>query len=399
MSVNTMYSDVNNENEFKYDFRTSFIYKYMKWTFQYTCETDWFQQTRTRKGFYTIGQIGVLLIGWSYYGFNCYDLMLHLNNYIKKDVFNATVDLIYALLSTFELIGLLTIGHYLMKRHPFLIQDQFKGIKNLVASSSKDANEVDRMIKKSERQVYDFMAVAAVIDLLMPIITNMLFLVNKHWSKNLNSEYGIFIILSPFVIHLLSMPFLFLTLFIVRLQTIQLKLLFEKITLCQNDENVIHIFNCYVDIHDSIKKVNKACTPYVIFLIISFGLEGSVGIYTEVVANVAFFKLPGLTYMDIIYAIFTLACYIADVSLQYLLPILTLASVSRDQMKVAPLLLKSAAGRADLHNVHRLAHSIDLLQRTEGVGYNVFNSPITRWKAVSWVLIGPIVKVLFSRLI
>ena len=401
MLVNAIDPEEEDETELKYDFQTSFIYKYMKWTFQCTCETDWFKQTQCRKLLYTLGQIAVLLVGCSYYGFHCY--MLHLNNYLAHmhDVFNAILDLIYHFTSSFEVIGFLTLGHYTMKRHPSLVQDQIECIKKLLALLQEDTEEVDIMIKKSERQVYDCIAVGGVILLLMPLITNMLFIANMHWNKEINSTYrlSILMLVSEFIIRLLAMPFLFVTFFTVRLQRIQLKLLFNKIEKFQNDEDVTDIFNSYTNIHKSISKVDKTYSAFVIYLILSFGLEGSVGIYAEIVDNIDFFRMPGLTKMDIIYAAICIAYYVASSYFELLLPILEMATVSRDQMKVAPMLLKSTPGRADFRNVHRIAHSIDLFQRSEGAGYKIFNSPITRWKAVSWVMIGPIVKMLFSRLI
>ena len=395
----TIDPELNVETELKYDFKTSFIYKYMKWTFQYTSETDWFQKTRSRKLFYTICQIAVLLFCWSHYGFECYEIVLHFNDYLKENIFSTTLEIGYILFNSFEIFGLLTLGHYIMKRYPSLIQDQIKCIKKLIITFREDASEVNRMMKKSESRVQDFVAVGAVIIMLMPIICNILLIANVRSKEKLNNSYSTYVLISSFVIWLLAMPFLFVTLFIVELQKIQLKLLLKKIELCQNYDDILDIFKSYTYVHQSIGKVNKAYSSYVIYLILSFGLEGSVGIYSEIEETIAFCKLPGFTHLDIVYTVFLTAYYVASVSFQFLMPILKIATVSIDQKKVAPMLLKSIPGQMDLYKVHRIAQSIDLLQRSEGVGYQIFNSPITKWKTVCWVLIGPIVKLLFSRLI
>ena len=98
-----------------------------------------------------------LLVGWCYYAVLCYAVILR--NIHKKEwnVFNFNENVTKYLIVNAGLIGLLTIGHCITRKLPFLIQDQINYTRRFLVSSQEDVVEIDEMIKTRENKVKIFL--------------------------------------------------------------------------------------------------------------------------------------------------------------------------------------------------------------------------------------------------
>ena len=167
---------------------------------------------------------------------------------------------------------------------------------------------------------------------------------------------------------------------------------YEKIETRNRDRS--QIFKKYLEIHNSVAKSSKACKVYLIYLIVMFGLTASSGTYNAIVSVVDYFKNPKSVINSAVFVVLGEIEFLSQTILLLLVPLVMLGKICDDQKKVTLKLLKLNGDEADDHGI---AHDIDLLQRVESIGYNVFGGPITRWKTITWLFIGPFVKVLLSK--
>ena len=101
--------------------------------------------------------------------------------------------------------------------------------------------------------------------------------------------------------------------------------------------------------------------------------------------------------LEIAEKVLALFLFLTETTLLLLIPTIAFTKVSREQKKVLPLLLSQII-KDNMRISHISAHSIKLLQSCEGVGYQVWNSSISKWKTLSWELVGPHVKLFISTL-
>ena len=199
---------INVDHEFSYDFQTSSTYKYMKWTFQHINISDSFLRTRSKRVFYSVCRVTALLICWSFFGYNCYADYLYYRPFFSQNVsrFNLIMGIIEQVFFDFRIPGLQLIGFYIMRNYPHLIQTQITALQSII-SSTEEAVDVSRDVKKSEREIQDIMALAAVIMLLIPIIFNII-LIKRALSYH-DAIIDSIILVTFFITIILSMPFLF----------------------------------------------------------------------------------------------------------------------------------------------------------------------------------------------
>ena len=379
-----------------YDFQSSFIYKSLKWSFQYADCEDQIFRSRGRKILFYFCQIIVLALGWTYFLYESYHSYKVLKQYeLQASFFSFVIYVIYYVLYLMQKVGTQTIGIYTLKRYPSLIEHHIDALEVLNAKNNVGStDEIYNKIKKRERHIYDLIAFCSVILLLVPLVYTI-------WGEvqMLGKPSYAFLdtirLLAYFSHWLASMPFLFYIIFLAQIQMIHLRSLSRMI---QNGYSGIDIFAEYRKIHDSVAYASRSSSLYLVFTIISVGFLCSVGTYTIVASTIEAAKgdIAVSVIMDFVFGAFI---FVSQIILVNLFPLITLSKVGIEEKKIVSVLLNADQGQLSNHSPFSIAHSIDLLQRVEGVGYKVLGSPITKWKTIVWLLIGPFAKFFISKVL
>ena len=159
----------------------------------------------------------------------------------------------------------------------------------------------------------------------------------------------------------------------------------------------IQVFQEYRSIYRGIQHTSKSCKIYLIYLVILFGVQASLGTYNRIMSLIRFFKGP-MEFMDVATNIGDLIDFISQTGLLLLFPLVSMSRVSTEQNKVITVLMSVDEEESGSVSPHGIAHNIDLLHRSKGIGYSVFGTPVTKWKAITWLLVGPLLKILISKL-
>ena len=387
-------------NSNSYDFRSSFIYKYLKWSFQYVDNRDCILWNKGKALIYFICQMIVLCLGWSYFCYECYHgfKWLRYEENPKPNLFDFVIYLVYYVVLMSQRTAIQTIGFFTLKKNPLFLQAQIADLQ-VMASSTGNVSIISKVqidLKNSQRKIYDIMAASGAVMLLFPLLTSVsleVHILGRPSYPMLNTIR----LFAYFILQLLSLPFLYCLLFMTKVQRIHLHTLFDIINR-SDQRGSFDIFSEYKKIHKSIAESSKTCSLYLVYLIISVAFLFSVGTYTAAASVIVASKAPmsAFAIWDLLSGI---SIFITQTAVVFLLPLVFLAKVGTDQRKIVSRLLNLDPEQAKAHSLHHITYSIDLLQRVEGVGYKVFNSPITQWKTIIWLLIGPFVKILLSKVL
>ena len=392
------YTPLDEDHLSNYSFISSYIYKYSRIAFQYVHPADSFYRSKSRRRVFYFMQTLAILFGCSAFGLKCHYIWVEIQPTFVKDgaSFNLVLTLSHKIFCQFRMLAFQIIGCYTLFRHPLTIETQINSLRELVATEvEEERNSLFQSIKKCEKYINVLMGIAVFVSIGVPIVY-LGFLVHAN-SAYPFSVLNCFMIIGFALSKVIALPIVFYMLMLVQLQKIHVEAFCQIIRGRGGGGGDFDLFLEYKKIHQLIASCSRNCSIYVLYLVIVFGLEASVGTYDAIVSVIHLLKEP-VAYPEIAERVLALFGFLTETPLLLLIPILGFAKVSREQKKVVTLLLSLATNKDDMRINHTCAHSIELLQRCEGVGYQVWNSSISRWKTLSWVLVGPLVKVFISKL-
>ena len=106
-----------------YDIQSSLIYKCIRWSFLHIKSDDDIFNTRKKRKLYRLCQFLALLLGWSYFGYQCYQMYeWYLDAAKKGDLLVNAMDLIYQISHTLWLVALQNTGFFILRCHPAMLK-------------------------------------------------------------------------------------------------------------------------------------------------------------------------------------------------------------------------------------------------------------------------------------
>ena len=117
-----------------YDFKPSFINKYLQWTFQHPQPNDYFPQSRRGRFLCYLCQLLALCIGWSYFIYESHNNYVYCSYYFSdKRILPALITmLVHQIIMLFRMTGLQSIGFYFFHRNDCIIKKHVDDINILI---------------------------------------------------------------------------------------------------------------------------------------------------------------------------------------------------------------------------------------------------------------------------
>ena len=362
--------NVNIEETKDYEFKRSFLYKYMVCSFQYVDPCLKNGKSKLKLILFQLGRVVAVLLIWFVIGFGFFYTIETRNSTDVNALTHQHLIFIGRTAGNLWQIFNYNIGLYLFYKFPSKIQ---KEISELVKTSG-NKSQLQQKLRVCGKRMTKFNIIILNVFVMLRFLTCLVYLaIDGKMSLRVKMLIGV-------ALHrMLSLPFLLYFVFLVRLQALKVQIFIESLVsknLAVKKEDLIE---SYIGISSSIKKTAKEYHIYVVFLVVflcMFVLR-----FTNVIAGDINLieehssKKP----LDILYHVKETVESAIDIAI-YVTVLLDISRVSLAQKNVLSKLLElkkeSYHDRLDTINIFEKHHQID------GTGYNVFGIPISGMKTL-----------------
>ena len=399
------YSLLSNEINFEsrhsdsFDFRTSFLYKYMSRVFQYVDEDLNSYQNPNRYYWCKILRVLSMIVMWLCVVFRFVQFFYSEISFLKTaSLFQLLVFLVNYIMWMVRYLVIHHFGVLTFCRIPSLAVQLIESLKREV-ESEEDLKRINLKLKNKERQVNKIIASAFLCIFLLHFLNGVIPViiteVRKPGSSNFNFWIEFFNFLVLLYTRIVSLPFLYYLIFISYLQCIELEEFCQMLP--RTIKSADDIFHEYVKIH---QKINNSAKKVHLYLSVSIGtvvIWGLLAVYSFVQKLSNFSRSSTDEFTVIFDVIFTFLSNTVEVVYLFLLPWLLLSNVSKKQTKVIVSVLAIPFSKMDwsspFNNVSEIlqfSSRLEDFQKHAGTGYKVFGIEMNKVKTVWLFILAPV---------
>lgn len=354
-------------------FKSSLLYKYMVYTFQYVDPRATNYKCRRNLRIFQLCRLLISIIISSFIGFSFYYTIIQVDQHVdfRKSsdiaVFVRTVKNIWENFDYY--IGL----HLFYKYSTSKVEEELEAM-NRLCENDIEKRKLWKNLRRHEKNMRKFLIFSFILFVLLRIVGTVVYCIMEdgHSIRKL-----IYVFVS--IYRLLSLPFLAYFVFIARLLKLKIKFFTEILQSRSSTIQKREIICNWLDICDSVKRTSKNYHMYIIFLVISLCLKvmRSTNIISSDITVVR--NINDLTSGDISYHIITTAWTVCDIILNVVV-LKVLSNVSKVQKNFLSTMLRN---RNESHDIlFEIVGYLKTYHQLEGTGYTVFGIPINAMRAL-----------------
>ena len=356
-------------------FKSSLLYKYMVYTFQYVDPDAANYKCRRNLRFFQMCRLLISILISSFIGFIFYYTVIEIDQHVdfrkSRDIatFVRTVKNIW---ENFDYY----IGLYLFSKYPDKVEEELKEMKQL-CDNDTEKRKLRKNLRRNEKNMQKFLIFFFSLFVFLRIVGTVVYCI-------LDDGHSIRKVIYIFVsIHrLLSLSFLIYFVFIARLLKLKIRFFTETLQSKSFDIQKGKIICKWLDICDSVRKTSNNYHLYIIFLVISLCLK--VMRSTNVISSdiMMIRAINNKAAAEIAYHVIITVWTVCDIILNVVV-LKVLSNVSEAQKNFLSTMLRNKNEQNDSHHIlFEIVAYLKTYHQLEGIGYTVFGIPISAMRAL-----------------
>lgn len=381
-----------------FDYRRSFLHKYMCSVFQYIDKTNP-KMTKRKYIIFKIIQLLFIILIWSCFA---YKLLIFTASYDQEtrdlNTFKTMVLVVINVIWMLRYVILHNMGLYVLSKRP----NEAMCLTEILINNTKTSQQMSELkarIKKRNRDLLWIILSTWVCLIIFPAIrriTPMALEIKQGYYQGTGILFMELAVLS--CTRLTSLPCLFYIIYVASLQRLRIKQYYQKLQL--SAESLDDLFQEYVDIHRKIEKFAKSIQTYMSMLIVLLFMWGSLTIFNTIgiIRHISYKEYENsIDYkLEVFETFANFVVFTVEIVLLFSLPWYYLNEVASDKQKLISRVweIEFSKNKASdtfdsFEDIHQLAKRIEKHQKYEDLGYRAFGVNVTTIRIVWISLLAP----------
>ena len=381
-----------------FDYRRSFLHKYMCSVFQYIDTTNP-KMTKRKYIIFKIIQVLFTILIWSCFA---YKLLIFTASYDQEtrnlNTFKTMVLVVINVIWMLRYVILHNMGLYVLSKRP----NEAMCLTEILINNTKTSQQMSELkvrIKKRNRDLLWIILSTWVCLIIFPAIrriTPMALEIKQGYYQGIGILFMELAVLS--CMRLTSLPCLFYIIYVASLQRLRIKQYYQKLQL--SAESLDDLFQEYVDIHRKIEKFAKSIQTYMSMLIVLLFMWGSLTIFNTIgmIRHISYKEYENtIDYkLEVFETFANFVVFTVEIVLLFSLPWYYLNEVASDKQKLISRVweIEFSKNKASdtfdsFEDIDQLAKRIEKHQKYEDLGYRAFGVNVTTIRIVWISLLAP----------